>query len=98
MRNNFIFACFIVINAFGMDTKLTFIAKNSNILDANAKNICFKTSQRVDVEVEEECLKSKMAKKYDLNITMSVCQIEKFRKSIRYWCLCLMIILKREVI
>lgn len=33
----------------------------------------------------EECLKSKMAEKYNLNITMIVCQIEKWRKYIRYW-------------
>ena len=33
----------------------------------------------------EECLKSKMAEKYNLNITMIVCQIEKWHKYIRYW-------------
>lgn len=33
----------------------------------------------------EECLKGKMAEKYNLNITMIVCQIEKWRKYIRYW-------------
>lgn len=60
----------------------------------NAKAFCFKTNQKVDVE--EECLKSKMAEKYDLNITMTVCQIAKLRKYIRYWFL--MIILKRKVI
>ena len=60
----------------------------------NAKTFCFKTNQRVDVE--EECLKSKMAKKYELSITMTDCQIEKLRKYIRYWFL--MIIPKREVI
>ena len=61
---------------------------------ANAKTFCFKTNQRIDAE--EGCLKSKMAEKYDLNITMTVCQIEKLRKYIRYWFL--MIILKMEVI
>ncbi len=59
-----------------------------------AKAFCVKTNQRVDVE--EECLKSKMARKYDLSITMTDCQIEKLRKYIRYWFL--MIIPKREVI
>jgi hypothetical protein len=73
---------------------LTFDEKKCKI--ENAKTFCVKTNQRVEVDVEEECLKSKMAKKYDLNITMTVCQIEKLRKSIRYWFL--MIILKREVI
>lgn len=33
----------------------------------------------------EECLKSKMAEEYNLNITMIVCQIEKWRKYIRCW-------------
>jgi hypothetical protein len=50
---------------------------------ANAKTFCFKTNQRV--EVEEECLKSKMAEKYELNITMTVCQIEKLRRYISCW-------------
>jgi hypothetical protein len=50
---------------------------------ANGKIFCFKTNQRIDAE--EQCLKSKMAEKYDLNITMTVCQIEKLRKYIRYW-------------
>lgn len=34
----------------------------------------------------EECLKSKMAEKYNLNITTIVCQIEKWPKYIRCWC------------
>lgn len=33
----------------------------------------------------EECLKSKMAEKYDLNITMIVCRIGRWRKYIRFW-------------
>lgn len=71
---------------------LTFNEKNCKM--ANAKTFCFKRNQRIDAE--EECLKSKMVEKYDLNITMTVCQIEKLRKYIRYWFL--MIILKMEVI
>jgi len=78
---------------------LTFNDKKC-ILIANAKTFCFnfKTNQMVEVKkVEEECLKSKMAGKYDLNITIRVCQIEKWRKYINYWFLMIMIIAKREV-
>ena len=83
MRNNLIFACFVGKKRIKRLIALTFSEKNCNILNANAKTFCFKTSQRI--EVEEECLKSKMAEKYVLNITMTVCQIEKLRKYIRYW-------------
>lgn len=79
---------------------LTFSDKNC-ILTSNAKTFCFnfKTNQMVEVkEVKEECLKSKMAEKYDLNITMPVWQIEKWCKYINYWFLMIMIIAKREVI
>ncbi len=71
---------------------LTFKEKKCKM--ANAKTFCFKTNQRIDAE--EECLKSRMREKYDLNITMTVCQIEKLRKYISYWFL--MIIVKMEVI
>ena len=71
---------------------LTFNEKKCKMV--NAKTFCFKTNQRIDVE--EECLKSRMAEKYDLNITMNVCQIEKLRKYIRYWFLTQ--IQKRKVI
>ncbi len=33
----------------------------------------------------EECLKSTMAEKYTLSITMIVCQIEKWQRYIRHW-------------
>jgi hypothetical protein len=85
--NHFHIQCINCIN------KLTFNEKNC-ILMTNAKTFCFKR-KRV-VEVEEECLKSKMVEKHDLNITMTVCQIEKLRKYIRYWFP--LIIQKKEVI
>jgi hypothetical protein len=94
---------FIEIFSFSMQKsfkKLTFSDKKC-ILISNAKTFCFnsKTNQMVEVEeVKEECLKSKMAEKYDLNITMRVCQIEKWHKYINYWFLMIMIIGKREVI
>jgi len=77
------------------------------IFMANARTFYFKTDQRVDVDVEEECLKRKMAEKYDLNITMTVYQIENWRKYIRFWFrmsgmsqrpLIVLIILNRKVI
>ena len=71
---------------------LTFNEKKCTMV--NAKIFCFKTNQRIDDE--EECLKSKIVEKYDLNITMTVCRIEKLLKYIRYWFL--MIIVKLEVI
>ena len=66
------------------------------MLMGDARTFCFKTNQGIDVE--EECLKSKMAEKYDLNITMRVCQIENLRKSMRYWFLMIMITKKRELL
>jgi hypothetical protein len=86
MRNSLIFA-FFSFNKTLKDVGLTFIMKNCNILDAGKKNICFKTNQKAKVEVEEECLKSKMelVKKYDLNITMTVFQIKTLRKYIICW-------------
>ena len=83
MRNNLIFAFFVGRKRMKTVIVLTFGVKNYNILNANAKTFCFKTNQRI--EVEEECLKSKMAEKYGLNITMTVCQIKKLHKYIRCW-------------
>jgi hypothetical protein len=72
---------------------LTFNEKKCTM--SNAKTFFFKTNQGINVEeVEEECLNTQMAEKYDLNITMTVCQIEKWHKYIRYWFL--MITLKRK--
>ncbi len=75
---------------------LTFNEKKCTM--ANAKTFCFKGNQRFEfeVEAEKECLKSKMAEKYSLNIIMTVCQIEKLPRFIKYWFL--MIIEKMEVI
>jgi hypothetical protein len=83
---------FFHIKCINRIISLTFNEKKCTM--ANAKTFCFKTNQRIDVG--EECLKSKMTEKYDLNITMTVCQVEKLRKYIRYWFL--MIIVKMEVI
>jgi hypothetical protein len=87
-----IFLHFFHIECINRIILLTFNEKKCTM--ANAKTFCFKTNQRIDSK--EECLKSKMAEKYDLNITMTICQIEKLRKYIRYWFP--MIILKMEVI
>ena len=49
---------------------------------------CCKSSLKVfpnEKRSREECLKSKMAEKSNLNITMIVCQIEKWHNYIRYW-------------
>jgi len=54
---------------------------NTYILKTNDRIFCFETIQRA----EEECLKSKMAEKYTLSITMTVCQTEKWHRYIRHW-------------
>ena len=51
------------------------------ILNANDETLCFETIHRA----EEECLKSKMTEKSDLNITMIVWQLERWCKHIRCW-------------
>lgn len=73
---------FLQIKSGNSINLLTF-NKKWYIVMANVRTFCFKTSQGIDVE--EECLKSKMREKLNLSITMTVYQIESLRKCMRYW-------------
>ncbi len=91
-----IFLYFFYIRCKNCIKILTYNRKKC-ILTLDEQIFCFKTNQMDDVEaVEEECLKSKMAEKYESSTTMTVYQIEKLRKYTRYWFL--MLVVKKEVI
>ena len=80
MVNFFLFGCFLEENAVNAFLLLTNDMKRY-IYKANGETLGFETIQKT----EEECLKSKMTEAYNLSITMTVCQIEKWRKYIRCW-------------